>query len=147
MALTNFSEGGDQTETFQEVHCSSSLTGEIHEQLIYLSAFNVLLSITAFLGNTLILVALLKESSLHPPSKLLFSCLATTDLCVGLITEPLAVTRWISVVTGDWNLCRYALPSYFIAGFTLCSVSLLTVTAISVDRLLALLLGLRSDKL
>ncbi|XP_078369463.1 melanocyte-stimulating hormone receptor-like [Oculina patagonica] len=143
MALTNFSGGEHHTETFQQLHCSASLTEEIHEQLIYLSAFNIFLSITAVLGNTLILVALRKESSLHPPSKLLFSCLATTDLCVGLFSEPLAVTRWISVVNEDWTLCRYAFAAFLIAGYTLCSVSLLTVTAISVDRLLALLLGLR----
>ena len=47
--------------------CSANLTGGMHEQLIYLLAFNIFLSITAFLGNTLILVALHKESSLHPP--------------------------------------------------------------------------------
>ena len=143
MAFTNLSGGGHQTETFEQLHCSARLTGGIHKELIYLSAVNIFLSVTAVLGNTVILVALHKESSLHPPSKLLFSCLATTDLCVGLITEPVAVTRWISMVNGDWNLCRYAFASYLIAGYTLCSVSLLTVTAISVDRLLALLLGLR----
>ena len=78
------------------------------------------------LGNTLILVALRRESSLHPPSKLLFHNLATTDLCVGLVAEPLNVAYWMSLVYD-----------------VLASVSILTLTAISVDRLLALLLGLR----
>ena len=48
-------------------------------------------SITPFLGNTLILVALHKETSLHPPSKLLYRNLAITDLCVAIIVEPLTV--------------------------------------------------------
>ncbi|CAH3016943.1 unnamed protein product, partial [Porites evermanni] len=65
---------------------------------------NILLSITASLGNTLILIALRKVISLHSPTKLLFQCLAITDLGV---------------------------------------VSVLTTTALSVDRLLALLLKLR----
>ena len=43
----------------------------------------------------------------------------------------------------QWNLCRYVLVSNIIAGYDLSSVSLLTTSAISVDRLLALLLGLR----
>ena len=43
-------------------------------------AVDILLSITALAGNFLIFVALHKESSLHPPSKLLHRCLATTDL-------------------------------------------------------------------
>ena len=49
---------------------------------------NIFLSITAFLSNSLILVALHKESSLHSPFKLMYRCLATTDLCVGPFTEP-----------------------------------------------------------
>ena len=143
MAITNLTGGGKQTETFLQQLCSASLTGGIHEQLTYISAFNIFLSVTAFLGNALILVALRKESSLHPPSKLLYRCLATTDLCVGLITEPLYVTYLMSLVHEKWNLCRYVLDSVVIVGYTLSSVSLLTMTAISVDRLLALLLGLR----
>ena len=43
----------------------------------------------------------------------------------------------------QWNICRYASRAGFYTGCVLCSVSLLTLTAISVDRLLALLLGLR----
>ena len=41
---------------------------------------NVILSITTLLGNILILIALHKDLSLHPPSKLLFRCLSCTDL-------------------------------------------------------------------
>ncbi|CAH3196312.1 unnamed protein product, partial [Porites evermanni] len=111
--------------------------------LIFLSAINIFLSITAFLGNTLILVALRKETSLHPPSKLLYRNLALTDLCVGIIVEPLYVTNWISVVKERWDTCYYSLRTAAFSGYTLCVVSALTLTAISVDRLLALLLGLR----
>jgi len=37
-----------------------------------IAALNILFSITASLGNTLILVALRKVTSLYPPTKLLF---------------------------------------------------------------------------
>ena len=104
---------------------------------------NSFLSITAFLGNTLILVALHKESSLHAPCKLLFRTLAITDLCVGIIVEPLAVTALMSAVNNRWNICRFVADVVFATAFILCSPSLLTLTEISVDRLLALLLGLR----
>jgi len=107
------------------------------------SVLNSLLSVTAFLGNTLILIALHKKSSLHPPSKLLLRSLATTDLCVGLISEPFTVIFWMSVANEHWSICRYALVTSFITGYILCGVSVGTLTAISVDRLLALLLGLR----
>ncbi|CAH3129957.1 unnamed protein product, partial [Pocillopora meandrina] len=104
---------------------------------------NILFSITATLGNSLILVALHKESSLNPPSKLLYRCLATTDLLVGLVTQPLCATYWMSLVHEHWSLCRYVRNAIYISGYALCGVSLSTLTAISVDRLLALLLGLR----
>ena len=108
---------------------------------IFLSALNIFLSITAFLVKTLILVALLKETSLHPPSKLLYRNLAITDLCVGIIVEPVAVTYWISVVNERWDICYHAYWAASFSSYTLCAVSLLTLTAISVDRLLALLLA------
>ena len=102
------------------------------------------MAITAFLGNTLILVALHKESSLHAPSKLLFRNLATTDLCVGLIVEPLFLTYFISILNEPWHICPYAgFAVSSITGHILGCVSLFTLTIISVDRLLALLLGLR----
>ena len=143
MAITNFTRGEKKTETFLQLLCSASLTGGIHQQLIYVAVLNIFLAIAAFLGNALILVALRKESSLHPPSKLLYRCLATTDLCVGLISQPLNNTYLITLVHEEQRLCCYALDSIFIAGYALSGVSLLTMTAISVDRLLALLLGLR----
>ena len=143
IATTNSTEGGTQTDTYQVSPCSPSLLVGLQPQLISFSAVNILLSITAFLGNFLILVALNKETSLHPPSKLLYRCLATTDLLVGIVTQPLYATYWLSLVHEHWSLCRYVRNVVNISSFALCSVSLLTLTAISVDRLLALLLGIR----
>ena len=143
IATTNSTEGGTQTDTYQVSPCSPSFLVGLQPQLISFSAANILLSITAFLGNFLILVALNKETSLHPPSKLLYRCLATTDLLVGLSTQPLAATYWISVVHKHWSLCRHAVEAIYISSYALCGVSLFTLTAISVDRLLALLLGIR----
>ena len=104
---------------------------------IFFTALNTFLSITATLGNVLILVALRNVSSIHPPTKLLFRCLAVTDLCVGLICQPLYV-YWIigGVIRELWYVYR----AFYVV---LLTVSPLTSAAISVDRLLALLLGLR----
>ena len=142
MEPANFTEGVNQ-QALGARYCSAELTGDVHGELTCLSVVNTFLSITAFLGNTLILVALRKETSLHPPSKLLYRNLAITDLCVGIIAEPLAVTYFTSVVNERWDICYHANWAKDFSSYTLCSVSLLTLTAISVDRLLALLLGLR----
>lgn len=125
------------------VSCSEGSLGNLHLQLTFLLVLNIFLAIVTILGNKLILVALHHESSLHPPSKLLLRGLATTDLCVGLISQPVCVAFWVSIVDKNWTICRYSRMLRFILGYLLGSVSLLTLTAISVDRLLALLLGLR----
>ena len=130
-------------KTHKQQLCSAELAEGLHKELICLIVVNIFSSITAFLGNTLILVALHKESSLHPPSKLLFRNLAITDLCVGIIVEPLAVTYLMSLVNESLNVCHYSLSALTVTGRIVCAVSLLTVTTISIDRLLALLLGLR----
>ena len=142
MALENFTEG-ENHKTVQELYCSAKFVGGVESELIFLSALNIFFSVTAFLGNTLILVALHKETSLQPPSKLLYRNLAITDLCVGIIIEPLTVTYFTSVVKERWDICYYAYWAGNYSSFILCVVSLLTLTAISVDRLLTLLLGLR----
>ena len=143
MALTNFTEDEKYQKTFVKLLCSPELIRGVDGELIFLSALNIFLSIAAFLGNTLILVALHKETSLHPPSKLLYRNLAITDLCVGIITQPLVIACLTSVVNRRWDICCYTVLALFFSGYTLCDVSLLTLAAISVDRLLALLLGLR----
>ena len=110
-----------------------------------LSTLNILLSITASLGNALILVALHKETSIHPPTKLLFRCLAITDLCVGVITQPLFTIFLFSSATTEVNqkVVFYVATLCTASSFVLCLESIFTSSAISVDRLLALLSGLR----
>ena len=142
--MTTANLSADKTpNTVEQLYCSANLTAEIHSQLIFISVLNIFVSITAFFGNALILVALYKETTLHPPSKVLLSNLATTDLCVGLVIEPLTIIYLMSVVSEQWNICRYLSVAGSVIGVILFAVSLLTLTAISVDRLLALLLGLR----
>ena len=141
--MENSSAITDHRKTIQLLFCTADSS---RGQLSYLSAMNVFLSITAILGNTLILVALHKESSLHPPSKLLYRCLAITDLLAGLITEPSFAVHDTLLVKEKHltNLCFYFATIATVSFTTLSAVSLLTMTiTISVDRLLALLLGLR----
>ena len=143
IVTTNSTEGGTRTETYEVLPCSPYLLVGLQQESISFSAIQIFLSITAFLGNFLILVALNKEHSHHPPSKLLYRCLATTNLLVGLVRQPLAITYWMSLVHEHGSLFWYARDTVYISSYALCSVSLFTLMAISVDRLPALLLGIR----
>lgn len=102
----------------------------------FFAVLNVFLSITASLGNVVILVALHKVPSVYPPTKLLFRCLAISDLGVGIILQPLYVCYFLKAFKNTSKVDG-ALT------FVLCAVSVFTVTTVSVDRLLALKLGLR----
>ena len=107
---------------------------------IAIAAVYIVLSITASLGNILILIALRKVTSVLPPTKLLFQCLAISDLGVGLISQPLMATLMLLVDNILNIMFSHLLSSLSI---TFCGVSVFASTALSVDRLLALFLGLR----
>ena len=111
--------------------------------LLVISSINVPLSITATLGNALIFAALHKESSLNPSSKLFLRCLAFSDLCVGLVVQPLAVLSLLTAFYHLGNSCRVAELLWYSFSIVLADFSLATLGAISVDRLLALTLGIK----
>ena len=147
-----FSQEGDDSSTINlktmmnvSEHGNFATLGQIHwvidrtPSFVLIFSLNIFLAFTATLGNTLILIALHKVSSIHPPTKCLFSCLAITDFCVGVIGQPLFAASLMEVSSGNWHIFDLTLSCFnFFCGF-----SLTTATAISVDRLLALLLGLR----
>ena len=131
----------NETETaIQGLSCKTLGLLDVNQRII-ISAFNIPLSITAFLGNVLIIIALQKPSSLHPSTKLLLGCLAVTDLGVGLVAQPLRVIYLMS--TEQSKFCYYVWALYNTLGLIFCGVSSLSLTVISIDRLLALMLGLR----
>ena len=132
--MVNLTEGRNVTVM------KTLLSANIRVNIIVITAANILFSITASLGNILILIALRKVTSIHPPTKLLFQCLAITDLGVGLISQPLVATVMLLADFKIWKICSQLHSSLSI---TLCGVSVFASTALSVDRLLALFLGLR----
>ena len=128
------------TEEFsQALFCGTSFYGT-HQRKFFV-ALNIILAITAFLGNSLIIVSLQQVSFLHPPSKLLFRCLACTGLCVGAILNPIIAVFLTSPLNSD--RCRYLPFLIDLIFIAFCAESLLILTGISVDRFLALSLGLR----
>ena len=136
--MVNITIDGNHTTT-QALFCANGLFGV--QLRIFLAALNICLCFTAFLWNVVILIALRKECSFHPPSKLLFRCLASSDLCVGLILEPFYTAYLMSPRLS--TICSYASILTNITSGFFCGVSLTTLTTISLDRLLALQLGLR----
>ncbi|XP_078342585.1 adenosine receptor A3-like [Oculina patagonica] len=137
--MANFTGEGNYTSKLNQA-LNAPPTGIVE----FFSALNIFLSITAAVGNALILMALKNVSSIHPPTKIFFRCLAVTDLCVGFIAQPLYSTYSMSrIINMNMNVLYYVDYVNIVLSYVLCGVSFLTSTAISMDRLFALLLGLR----
>ena len=101
--------------------------------LKFLVIISSLLSFTTALANISILFALPEVASVHPPSKPLGS---------SLIAQPLAIIMILSSLKGT-GISVMLQFSAFIASTIFSGVSLSQLTTISLDRLLALLLGIR----
>ena len=112
--------------------------------ILFNCVINILLLITAILGNVLVISVVWKTPSLRSPSNVLLCGLATTDLAVGLLVQPLYLYKELTLFLG--NAVEYKCgfgKAFHIVSYTVCGVSLFTVTAITVDRLLALQYHLR----
>ena len=99
-------------------------------------ALNAPLMLISILGNGLVLTAVIRTPSIHSPSMNFLCSLAVSDLLVGLLVQPLYIANTLTDI--------YVLK--LLAGmmaFFVCGISLDLVTAISMDRLIALLSHLR----
>ena len=95
---------------------------------------NVPLMLTSITGNALVLAAILRTPSLRSVPSIIFLCsLASTDFLVGLVGQPFYIASELYHST-DGPLSKVEA----LISVSLCGVSLATVTAISVDRFLAL---------
>ena len=93
-----------------------------------LSALNIFLSITASLGNALIFVSLHKETSLHPPTKLLFRCLVVTDLSVEISGQPLGAVLRLFYTGSYWQNTSTLHQLHQAISFALYGVSVFTTS-------------------
>ena len=115
-----------------------NITDVVKNVLAINCAVNVPLALTSMIGNTLVLHAVWKTPVLRSPSMFLLCGLALSDLAVGAIVQPLFVANdLIRLYSQSDGLKNLFLSIYNIFGFSVCGVSLCTVTAISVDRLIA----------
>ena len=122
---------------------------ESHRTTLFaLCVLNFVFSPMATFGNTLAIQALRKTSLLPANMRKLFLSLALSDLAVGLFAHiMLAVVFNMAVNSNLELLCPVILPSCYAILYLLVCASLLNVTAIALDRLLAVSLHLRYQEL
>jgi len=104
---------------------------------------NAVFSLITVSGNLIILRVIWKTQELQTPSFILLFSLAAADLLVGLICQPFFVAYQIAELTDNFSAYCILRMTQNISGWITTGVSLGILSAVSVDRLLALTLHLR----
>ncbi|KAJ7355089.1 hypothetical protein OS493_027878 [Desmophyllum pertusum] len=85
---------------FLPVH-STRISPELRAVFIFRIAVNALTCPLIILLNILVLVAVKTKRQLRTKSNVALACLATTDLVVGLVVQPLHITSYTLILKGE----------------------------------------------
>ena len=102
---------------------------------------NPVFSLTALAGNFFVLGAICTTPTLHKPTNILLLGLSLSDLAVGLLVQPFFTVIFIFEVSQESYPGLSSIFRFIQAIFI--SATILTLTSVSVDRCLALILHLR----
>ena len=94
-----------------------------------------LVTILTILGNLLVMIAILKTKTLRSTQYIFIFCLATTDLCLGLLVLPFATYY---EMTQSWAFGTVLCNVWVSLDVMLCSGSVLHLLFITIDRKLAI---------
>ena len=132
------------------LHKIQQLSGSHITTLFSVCVLNFVFSAVAIFGNILAIQALRKTSFLPANLRKFLLSLSFTDLGVGVLGQPSLVVLQGMALNGNYNLdvfCPLTFTFCYAILHLLTVASFLNVTAIAVDRLLAVSLHLRYDEL
>ena len=107
--------------------------------------FNSIFALPTVLANAMILAAFWKTPSLRQPSSILLCGLALTDLGTGILVQPFFTVMNIGQMTCNPHVYSVGWIMTHGVGMFLVVVSALTMTAISVEKYLALFFHMRYE--
>ena len=113
-------------------HHSESEDNSTPEIIIIINCvLNAPLMLISILGNALVLAAIIRTPSIRSTHMIMLCSLAVSDFLVGLVAQPIYIAEQLRKNRMVNKVSKLTGPS-------LCIVSLMTITAITVDRFLAL---------
>ncbi|XP_078356913.1 melanocortin receptor 5-like [Oculina patagonica] len=139
----NFTTNVNSGSAYSESNNTEDRFRERHVPIIVNCALNTPLSVTAILGNTVVIYSIWNNPFLHSPSNMLLFGLAICDLCVGITVQPFYIIYQSFYLTNRLQTWRATMEVFNIVSNLICGVSFLTTTAITIDRYLAIHLHLR----
>ena len=117
--------------------------------LIANCVFNAFFSFTAITLNIVTIIALRKPLTIPRALKILLLSLAVSDLGVGLLVQPLYITRLVMMIKENTQTLYFeiTLNSFYATGTFLSYASFFGVVALTADRFLAVHFYLRYQEL
>ena len=117
--------------------------------LIANCVFNAFFSFTAITLNIVTIIALRKPLTIPRALKILLLSLAVSDLGVGLLVQPLYITRLVMMIKENTQTLYFeiTLNSFYATGIFLSYASFFGVVALTADRYLAVHFYLRYQEL
>ena len=121
-----------------------STSGETIErtllEIILLGILLGLISLLTILGNLLVIVAVLTNKKLQCPTNYFILSLATTDFCLGSLVLPFSA---VNTLSSSWPLGSTFCNIFMSTDVMLCTVSILNLFSISLDRYFAVTTPMR----
>ena len=133
MIMNNSDKHSNGSENHHTDHEDNSTPETI---IIINCVLNAPLMLISILGNALVLAAIIRTPSIRSTHMIMLCSLAVSDTLVGLVAQPIYIAERL---TGDHNARKVS----EMISYSLCVVSFLTITAITVDRFLALHYNMR----
>lgn len=110
--------------------------------LLICAVLNCFFAATTTVGNLLIIISIFRSPALRSTENFLLLGLAIADFGVGVVLEPLYITVLLKLYTASPVSCTLAVSFTSVSSF-LVATSMFAVTAISLDRYLAIHFHLR----
>ena len=111
------------------------MTG-VEYKIVFSIAMNSFTSYAAVMLNIVAIIALRKTPSLPKPLKVLLLSISVSDLCVGLLVQPLYVA--LHMINEDKPIFKPLATVNAISTTFFCTATLLGICAVSVDRFLTI---------
>ena len=111
------------------------MTG-VEYKIVLSIAINSFTSYAAIMLNIVAIIALRKTPSLPKPLKVLLLSISVSDLCVGLLVQPLYVA--LHMINEDKPIFKPLATVNTISATFFCTATLLGICAVSVDRFLTI---------
>ena len=124
---------------FEEKYINLTLADseEVFIAGILTCSFDFLFSVLTCAGNFLIVFAIAKSEDLRSPSFILLGCLAATDLFVGFVCQPISAAHKIAELRENLTAFCTLKMLHFVSGWITSGISLFTLAAVSVDKVLS----------